>query len=420
MLTATRSKFTICFSLDSKNGVFGRRGKMLRRAILIVPLLAFAVASSADGQAGPSKESAVSQMREIVEAIRQCPETLSSIPEEGAMSKQLQPLVLEWDVVTSDSLRAPFQGFVRFKIVSRLEETDEARRSKELDHKYQVFVGLSRGRDFVEYRFEFVVGSEPPELRRALLFFPGLDTDFRAYDPSPNGSCWDRIAKSPGADGKEKVSSDAAGEPAGTASSNEMQQHASGLHPTPAVVPRAKVVTFAWADSGGVYLGSPKWADDWVRKNAKKFPALRFSRAPISGAENYLVVLSTSTSILSGFQAVVRLATTTSTADVSGRGTVTDNYGSTWSYTLRGNVTTTTTTMTRQDVPYTFETRTLYASAYGGPLNLLVARNSEWTSRQEGGDPNEALGTNLGGLARRIRMKTRLLDGVAKAIAELP
>jgi hypothetical protein len=328
---------------------------------------------------------------------------------------------LEWDVVASDSLRAPFQGFVRFKVVSRLEETDEAKRSKELDHKYQVFVGLTRGREFIEYRFEFEVGSEPPELRRALMFFPGLDTNFRAYDPSPNGSCWDGIARSPGLDGgKENAPSGVPTEPARSASPNEMQD-ASGLRsPSPATVAQAKVVSFAWADSDGVFLGLPKWADDWVKKNAKKFPALRFSQAPVSGAENYLVVLSASTRMLSGFQPVVRFTATTSTADVSGRGIVTDDYGSMWSYTYRGTVTTTTTTMTHQDVPYTLETRTLYASVYGGPLNSLVAQNSKWTAWQEGGDPNQALGTNLGGLIRRIHMKTRLLDGVVKGIAELP
>jgi hypothetical protein len=77
-------------------------------------------------------------------------------------------------------------------------------------------------------------------------------------------------------------------------------------------------------------------------------------------------------------------------------------------------------TETREDVPYTVETTTIYASAYGGPLNSLVAQNSEWTARQRGGDPNEALGTNLGGLIHRIRIRTRLLDGVVKDIAKLP
>ena len=77
-------------------------------------------------------------------------------------------------------------------------------------------------------------------------------------------------------------------------------------------------------------------------------------------------------------------------------------------------------TMTHEDVPYTLETRTLYASAYGGPRNILVARNSEWTVRQEGGDPATGVITDVAGLLRRIGMKTRLIDGVVRDIARLP
>jgi hypothetical protein len=181
-----------------------------------------------------------------------------------------------------------------------------------------------------------------------------------------------------------------------------------------------KVVSFAWADPTGVYLGAPQWADDWVKKNAVKFPTILFSQTPMPGEENYLVVLSTSTTVLSGFQPVTKMNTTTSTTDISGDGTATDSYGSRWSYTFQGSASTTTTTMTTQNIPYTLETRTLWASAYGGPSNLLIARNSEWTAVQRGGDPTQGIVTDLGGLVRRIRMKTRLLDGVVKDIAKLP
>jgi hypothetical protein len=182
----------------------------------------------------------------------------------------------------------------------------------------------------------------------------------------------------------------------------------------------SKNISFACAPPNGVYLCSPKWTEDWVKKNVKKFAGIHFSQSPVSGAENYLIVLSTSTSALSGFQPVVRWNTTRSTADVSGRGTADDDYGSTWTYTYHGTATTTTMTTTQEDVPYTVETITIYASAYGGPLNSLVAQNSESTVRREGGDPDAAVVTNLGGLIRRIRIKTRLLDGVVKDIAKLP
>jgi hypothetical protein len=39
---------------------------------------------------------------------------------------------------------------------------------------------------------------------------------------------------------------------------------------------------------------------------------------------------------------------------------------------------------------------------------------------QRGGDPTQGVVTNLGGLVRRIRMKTRLLDGIVRNIAKLP
>ena len=188
----------------------------------------------------------------------------------------------------------------------------------------------------------------------------------------------------------------------------------------PSATPVLKNISFACAPSNAVYLCSPKWTEDWVRKNAKEFAGIRFSQTPVPGAENYLVVFSTSMSVLSGFQPVVRWNTTTSTADVSGRGTVADDYGSTWTYTYQGTATVTTMTTTQEDVPYTVETTTIYASAYGGPLNSLVAQNSEWTSRQQGGDATAGVVTNLAGIIRGIRIKTRLLDGVVKDVAKLP
>ncbi len=39
---------------------------------------------------------------------------------------------------------------------------------------------------------------------------------------------------------------------------------------------------------------------------------------------------------------------------------------------------------------------------------------------QRGGDSTQGVVTNLGGLVRRIRMKTRLLDGIVRDIAKLP
>lgn len=187
---------------------------------------------------------------------------------------------------------------------------------------------------------------------------------------------------------------------------------------TPA--PRPKVISFAWVDSSGVHLGHPQWVTDWIAKKGSKFDRIRFSETPVQGADNYLVVLSASVEVLSGFQPVPRIITTTSTADISGSGTATDNEGDSWRYRFSGSATTTTTTMTHEDVPYTVETRTTYASAYGGPSGLLVSRHQASTSQQQGGDPTSALASDLGDLVHRVHLKTRMLNSVIRDIAELP
>jgi hypothetical protein len=189
---------------------------------------------------------------------------------------------------------------------------------------------------------------------------------------------------------------------------------------SPAATSTLKNISFAWADSEGVHLASPQFADDWVRKNAKNFPTTRFSQTPVSRADNYLVVFSSSTSVLSGFQPVVTMNTTTTATDFSGRGTASDNSGSTWSYTFSGTAKSTTTTMTQQDVPYTIESSTLYATVYGGPGHLLIYRHSETIGWQRGGDSESALIYNLGQTARRIRLKTRLLNSVARDVVRFP
>src|SRR5262249_38689321 len=83
-----------------------------------------------------TKDRAVSQMRRIVEAIKQCPEPAPTNVK-FALQKSTKALVQDWDVVTSDSLRSPFRGFVRFRTSGYYEETDEAKQSKQLDTEYR-------------------------------------------------------------------------------------------------------------------------------------------------------------------------------------------------------------------------------------------------------------------------------------------
>lgn len=105
----------------------------------------------------------------------------------------------------SKSLRAPFQGYVWFDIPVSFHESDKAQQSEKLQRKYDFFY-TSFLADWkpAEYRYEFDLGNEVPELRRALWNphiggAPGLArvVDFTPYEPSPNGECWDKVASSP-------------------------------------------------------------------------------------------------------------------------------------------------------------------------------------------------------------------------------
>ncbi len=187
--------------------------------------------------------------------------------------------------------------------------------------------------------------------------------------------------------------------------------------PAPAPEIPLKVISFAIADpNGGVHPGMPGWTQNWIAKNAKKYPNVLFQDRPVQGAENYLIVFSTSASGLFGFDPVVRTNTSTSTTPVSGSGTITDNYGSTWNYTYDGEVTTTTTTTTHENVPYTIQSNTLYATAYDEHGVIVSQRWHVYNSKQ-GGDPANSLGYNLGSALFAINSRGSLVKAVVRDIA---
>jgi hypothetical protein len=177
-----------------------------------------------------------------------------------------------------------------------------------------------------------------------------------------------------------------------------------------------KVVEFAIADGSGVHPGTPGWTENWIRKNEKKYPGISFQQgSPVQGAENYLIVFSASANAVLGFDPVVRTNTSTNTTPVSGSGTITSNYGSTWNYTYDGQVTTTTTTTTQENVPYTIQSNTLYATAYN-EHGVIVSQRWHVYSTQQGGDPYRGLGHNLGNALASINSRGRLVNAVVEDI----
>jgi hypothetical protein len=180
----------------------------------------------------------------------------------------------------------------------------------------------------------------------------------------------------------------------------------------------ATTITFVTIQNGSVAHLMPEWAIKWVRKNAKKYPDVRFQTAgdPIPGARNFVIAFSASASAVQGFQPVTHTDTSTNTSPVFGSGTVTDSQGGMWNYTYNGTITTTTTTTTQEQVPYVRNSSTLYATAFN-EQGEMVAQRWHVYSTQSGGDGANALGYNLGNALAAINARGHMLKTIVEDVA---
>ncbi len=181
-----------------------------------------------------------------------------------------------------------------------------------------------------------------------------------------------------------------------------------------------KNISFAVAEGGQVTSRVPTFAQKWINKNQKKYKGICFSQNPNPQAENFVVVFSTSQSAFNGIYPTVKTYTNTNTnlTPISGSGTITSNYGSTWNYTYQGTLTTTTTTTTtvQQNLPYTDTSTSIYANVYNQNGAIISQRWRTMTTRQ-GGETYNTLGYNLGAALAAIHIKERLLkDAINDAI----
>jgi hypothetical protein len=175
------------------------------------------------------------------------------------------------------------------------------------------------------------------------------------------------------------------------------------------------------AEHGSLTYRLPNVSSKWFDKAQKKFQNVCFSQYGSSGinTEQYLIVLSTQSNAFSGLYPVYRTTNDTSTSPTIGNGTITDNSGSSWSYTYQGTTTSTTTTTQQTALPYTDTTLSLFANAYdkkGNPLGS--AYRSE--SFRQGGDSANTLGYNLGARLSAIHIKERLLDEIVSKVSAVP
>jgi hypothetical protein len=179
-------------------------------------------------------------------------------------------------------------------------------------------------------------------------------------------------------------------------------------------------VSFAMADASGVhpFLGSGNWIEKWIKSNQKKHPDTCFSQVPISGTDNFVIVLSKSNSYLSGLDPVVRTNTNVTTTPVSGSGSVTTGSG-VWTYRYNGTETATTTTTTNENAPYTISESTIFAFAYRA-TGAVVSKHYHVYSSKTGGDTANTAGYNLGNALAAMNARGRLLSSTVKDIESQP
>jgi hypothetical protein len=195
-----------------------RLGQLVITALLRLAVL-FLVGSSIQGQDGPVKQKVVEQMRQIANSMKQCsPRRVNTAQQRFCKVTYFYsgpPANLEWDVVPSKTARSPFQGVIEFTLPERSEsveqpnlsdkdrqkcEQDErqdkrdriameaevsamgmkddvAREVQRLEKEGQKYQALAEKKKLHDtyYRYEFDLGSGPPELVKMLLV--GKDSD---------------------------------------------------------------------------------------------------------------------------------------------------------------------------------------------------------------------------------------------------
>jgi hypothetical protein len=185
----------------------------------------------------------------------------------------------------------------------------------------------------------------------------------------------------------------------------------------------AKNVSLGSLDKEKLFLAIPEWAANWYEKNQKRFPGMCFSDSPMPGAQNYLVVFYTSAPAASGIDPLKKISASADMSPLSGVGTFTTGYGSTWHYTYDRTATTTVTSVLVEKVPQNLQPSVLYAIAYteqGIPISQhwptpITKRGKETSGKPEKqGKP----GKNRDASLPAIHMMGELLNEMAEDIAK--
>jgi hypothetical protein len=176
-------------------------------------------------------------------------------------------------------------------------------------------------------------------------------------------------------------------------------------------------VSLGSLDKEKLFLAIPEWAANWYEKNQKKFPGMCFSDAPMPGAQNYLIVFYTSAPAVSGTEPLKNISASADMSPLSGVGTFTTSYGSTWHYTYDRTATTTVTTVLTEKVPHNLQPNVLYATAYS-EQGIPISQHWPTAITKKGKETSGKPGKNRDASLPAIHMMGELLNEMAEDIAK--
>jgi hypothetical protein len=187
-----------------------------------------------------------------------------------------------------------------------------------------------------------------------------------------------------------------------------------------------KNVSLGSLDKEKLFLAIPEWAANWYEKNQKRFPGMCFSDSPMPGAQNYLVIFYTSAPVAPGIDSLKKVSASADMSPLSGVGTFTTGYGSTWHYTHDRTATTTVTSVLVEKVPQNLQPNVLYATAYteqGIPISqhwptAITKGGKETSGKPEKPRKPRKPGKNRDASLPAIHMMGELLNEMAEDIAK--
>ena len=162
-----------------------------------------------------TKQKAIEQMRQVANAIKQCPEQMTYQSERGVNKSYAGPPTnVEWDVIPSTTVRSPFQGVIEFTLPSRWAPPLCSRPSNPLEEQAcqdAIAETAKEGPEWRDehYRYEFDVGSDAPELVKMLWVAKDRKNNALTQEATPPAihECWVEAAKSVNAHAKSAAAS---------------------------------------------------------------------------------------------------------------------------------------------------------------------------------------------------------------------